>query len=46
MLQIDIEAVEAGGLGDADDLDAVDEPNRHRGDDLAPAKLLLDVVAQ
>ena len=46
MLHIDIEAVEAGGLGDARDLDAAHEPHRHRGDDLAARELLLDVVAQ
>jgi hypothetical protein len=46
MLQIDIEAVEARGLGDAGDFDAADEPNRDRGDDFAAAKLVLDRVAQ
>jgi hypothetical protein len=46
MLKIDIEAVEASGLGDANDFDAADEPNRHRGDHFAAAKLLLDMVAQ
>jgi hypothetical protein len=46
MLQIDIEAVEARGPGDAGDLDAAYEPNRHGGNGFAAAKLLLDMVAQ
>jgi hypothetical protein len=46
MLHIDIEAIEACGLGDARDLDAANEPHRHGGDHFAAAKLLLDVIAQ
>ena len=46
MLQIDIEAVETRGLGDAGDLDPANEPYRHRGDDLAAGKLRLDMVVQ
>jgi hypothetical protein len=46
MLQIDIEAVEARGLGDAGDLDAADEPHRHRGDHLAAGEPRLDMVVQ
>jgi hypothetical protein len=46
VLDVDIERVEAGRPGDARDLDAADEPHRHRGDDLAARELLLDVVAQ
>ena len=45
MLHIDIEAVEARGLGDARDLDAAHQPHRHRGDDLAAGELVLDVIA-
>ncbi len=45
MLHIDIEAVEARGLGDAGDLDAADEPHRHRGHDLVAGKLFLEVIA-
>jgi hypothetical protein len=45
MLHVDIEAVEACGLGDARDLDAAHQPHRHRGDDLAPGKLVLGVIA-
>ena len=45
MLHVDIEAVEAGGGGDARDFDAADQPHRHRGDHLAARELLLDVVA-
>ena len=46
MLQIDIEAVKARGLGDAGDLDAAYKPDRHRSNHFAAAKLLLDMVAQ
>src|SRR4029077_13696341 len=46
VLHIDIEAVEACGLGDARDLDAANEPHRHGGEHFATAKLLLDVIAQ
>jgi len=46
MLQIDIEAVEARTLCDARDLDAAHQPDRHRGDDVAAAQPLLDMVAQ
>ena len=46
MLHVDIEAVETRGLGDARDLDAADQPHRHRGNDLAAGKLVLDVIAQ
>ena len=46
MFQVDIEAVEAGGLGKPRDLDAGHQPHRHRGDDLAAGELVLDVVAQ
>ena len=46
MLHIDIEPVEAGGLGDARDLDAANEPHRHRRHDLAARELFLTVVAQ
>jgi hypothetical protein len=46
MLHVDIKAVETGGLGDAHDLDAANEPHRHRGDDLAASELFLHMVAQ
>ncbi len=46
MLHIDIEAVETRGLGDARDLDAADEPHRHRGHNLAAGELVLDVITQ
>jgi hypothetical protein len=45
MLHIDIEAVEARRLGDAGDLDAVDEAHRHGGRNLAAGELLLQTVA-
>jgi hypothetical protein len=38
--------VEAGGLGDMGDLDAANEPHRHRRDDFAAGKLVLDMIAQ
>jgi hypothetical protein len=46
MLHVDVEAVEAGRLGDPRDVDAANEPNGHRGDDLVAAKLLFDAIAQ
>ena len=46
MLHVDIKAVETRGLGDARDLDAANEPHRHRGDDLAAGELFLHMVAQ
>ena len=46
MLHVDIEAVEAGGPGDAGDLDAADEPHRHGCDDLVARQLLLHMIAQ
>jgi hypothetical protein len=46
MLHVDIEAVEARGLGDARDLDAVHKPHGHRGDDLVAGELFLHVIAQ
>ena len=46
MLDIDIERVEAGRLGDARNFDTAHEPHRHRGDDLIARKLVLDGVAQ
>ena len=46
VLQVDIEHVEARGLGDAGDLDGAAEPHGHRGDHLAAGELVLDVVAQ
>ena len=44
MLQIDIDHVEAGGLGQPRDLDAAREADRHRGDDLVARQLFLDDV--
>src|SRR5713226_8100786 len=46
MLDIDIEAVEACGLGDARNLDAAHQPHRHRCDHLVPGEPLLDIIAQ
>ena len=46
MLEIDIQHVEAGGAGDAGDLDAAHQAHRHRGDDLAARELLFHAVAQ
>src|SRR5262249_46122156 len=46
MLDIHVERVEAGGGGDARDLDAADKPHRHRRHHLVALELLLDVVAQ
>ena len=45
MLHIDIEAVEARRLGDAGDLDAMDEAHRHGGGHLAAGELFLQMVA-
>ena len=46
MLHIHIKTVETCGLGDARDLDAANEPHRHRGHDLAAGELFLHMVAQ
>jgi len=46
MFHVDIEAVEAGGLGNPDDLDAANEADGHRGDDLVAEKLLFHATAQ
>jgi len=46
MFEIDIEAVEPRGRREARDLGAADEPHRHRGDDFATRKFVLDVIAQ
>ncbi len=46
MLHVHIEAVEARGFGDPRDLDAADEPHRHRGHDLVAGELFLHMVAQ
>src|SRR6266478_9135489 len=46
MLHIDVESIEAGGMGDVRDLDAADEPHRHGRNHLVARELLLDVVAQ
>ena len=44
MFQIDIDHVEAGGLGQLRDLDAARQADRHRRDDLVARQLLLDHV--
>jgi hypothetical protein len=44
MLQIDIDHVEARGLGQPRDLDAAHQADRHRGDDLVARQFLLDEV--
>jgi hypothetical protein len=44
VLEIDVERIEAGGLGDAHDLHARDQPHRHRRDDLAARELILEGV--
>ena len=41
MLHIDVETVETGRLGDAGDLDAMDEPYGHRGRHLTAREFLL-----
>ena len=46
MLHIDIKRVEPGSMGDAGDLDAGGEPNRHGRDDLVAGEVLPDIVAQ
>jgi hypothetical protein len=45
VLHVHIEAVEARGLGDARDLDAVDQAHGHGGGDLAARELFLQVIA-
>jgi hypothetical protein len=45
MLEVDIEHVEAGGLGEPRDLHAARQPHRHRGDQLVAREFLLDHVA-
>jgi hypothetical protein len=45
MLHVHVEAVEARGLGDAGDLDAVDESHGHGGGHLAAREFLLQMVA-
>jgi hypothetical protein len=45
VLHVHIEAVEARGLGDAGDLDAVNEAHGHGGGDLVARELFLQVVA-
>ena len=46
VLQVDVEHVEARGLGDPGNFNGAAEPHRHRGHDLAAGELFLDVVAQ
>jgi hypothetical protein len=46
MLHVDIEAVEASGLGDPRDLDTVHKPHSHRGDHLVAGEFFLHVIAQ
>jgi hypothetical protein len=46
MLHVDIEAVEACGLGDPRDLDAVHETHGHRGHHLITGEFFLHVIAQ
>ena len=46
MLQVDVEHVEARGLGDPRDLDAPGQPHGHRDRDLAARQHVLDVVPQ
>ena len=46
MFEVDIDRIEAGTLGDADDLVAGDEPHRHRRCNLAPGELFLERIAQ
>src|SRR5215831_12611661 len=44
MLEIDIDHVEAGGLGEPRDLHTAREADRHRGDDFIALQLFLDHV--
>jgi hypothetical protein len=46
MLEVDVERIEAGGAGDARDLDAADEPHRHRRHHFVARELRFDIVAQ
>src|SRR5437867_8495641 len=45
MLDVDVDGIEAGGLGDARDLDRAHQAHGHRRHDLAARELVLYVVA-
>src|SRR6476646_3545761 len=46
MLEVHVERIEAGGAGDARDLDGADEPHCHRRHHLVARELRFDIVAQ